>query len=50
MLGAATSAHIGVYYRAYLDVMAHWSRVLPLPILDISYEDVVHDQRVKAEK
>ena len=43
-------AHIGVYYRAYLDVMAHWSRVLPLPILNISYEDVVHDQEGKSRE
>ena len=30
--------------------MAHWSHVTPLPILDISYEDVVHDQEGKSRE
>lgn len=43
-------AHIGVYYKNYMNVMAHWSRVLPLPILDINYEDVVQDQERKSRE
>ena len=34
---------IGAYYGLYLDLMAHWRRVLPLPIYDIQYESVVAD-------
>ena len=42
--------HIGVYYKTYVDVMTHWSRVLPLPVLDINYEDLVHDQEGKSRE
>lgn len=31
------------FYRAYRRLMAHWRRVLPLPIKDIRYETLVHD-------
>ena len=34
---------IGAYYGLYLDLMAHWRRVLPLPIHEIQYESVVAD-------
>jgi len=34
---------IGAYYSLYLDLMAHWRRVLPLPFYDIQYESVVAD-------
>ena len=32
------------YYRQYERLMAHWRETLELPILDISYEEVVKDQ------
>lgn len=32
------------YYRLYGQWMAHWRAVLPLPILEIDYEDTVADQ------
>ncbi len=35
---------IGEFYRCYDNMMAHWRSVLPLPILDVQYEDVVADQ------
>jgi len=35
---------IGEFYRCYDQMMAHWKSVLPLPILDVQYEDVVADQ------
>ena len=35
--------HIGLYYREYERLMAHWKKVLPLPVLDVSYEDLVSD-------
>lgn len=34
---------IGRYYRAYVDVMRHWERVLPGRILRVQHEDVIED-------
>ncbi len=36
-------SELGTYYGFYLDLMAHWQRVLPLPIHNIQYESVVAD-------
>lgn len=36
--------HIAAYWRDYQRLMAHWCSVLPLPILDVVYEDLVADQ------
>jgi hypothetical protein len=35
---------LGEHYRAYRALMDHWRRVLPLPVFDLQYEDVVADQ------
>ncbi len=35
--------NIARYYRAYIDMMAHWDRVLPGKILRVQHEDVVED-------
>jgi tetratricopeptide (TPR) repeat protein len=35
--------HIGAYYRAYVDIMAHWDAVLPERVLRVQHEDVVAD-------
>jgi tetratricopeptide (TPR) repeat protein len=34
---------LGRYYRGYADLMDHWREVLPIPILDIDYEDYTKD-------
>jgi tetratricopeptide (TPR) repeat protein len=34
---------IAGYYRAYLDLMQHWDRVLPERVLRVSHEDLVAD-------
>lgn len=34
---------IGRYYRGYVDLMAHWDRVLPGFVLRVAHEDVVAD-------
>lgn len=34
---------MGRHYRAYLDLMRHWDRVLPGRVLRVVYEDVVED-------
>lgn len=36
--------HLGLYYREYDRLMRHWQRVLPLPMMEIGYEALVHDQ------
>jgi tetratricopeptide (TPR) repeat protein len=36
-------ADIARYYRLYVDLMAHWERILPGKILRVQYEDVVTD-------
>ena len=35
---------IAVTYRAYRRLIDHWRRVLPLPMLDVGYEELVADQ------
>lgn len=35
---------LGFYYQHYVAMMNHWRRVLPLPILDVAYEDMIADQ------
>jgi tetratricopeptide (TPR) repeat protein len=35
--------HLGQFYRQYEKLMAHWKRVIDLPILDVSYEQMVDD-------
>ncbi len=37
-------SNLGHYYRQYERLMDHWHRVVPTPILDMPYEDVVADQ------
>ena len=36
-------ADIGAYYRAYRGLMAHWHAVLPIPVHDLHYEQLVAD-------
>ena len=36
-------ADLGAYFRIYDRLMAHWRAVLPLPMLDIAYEELVSD-------
>ena len=41
---------IGVYYREYERLMAHWRRVLPRPMLEVRYEALVADQEAVSRK
>jgi tetratricopeptide (TPR) repeat protein len=34
---------IGDYYKNYNEIMQHWHKVLPIPILDVQYEMMVSD-------
>jgi len=38
------------FYKNYQRVMKHWHEALPLPILDVHYEDVVADQEGESRR
>jgi tetratricopeptide (TPR) repeat protein len=42
---AWTLENIGVRYRCYEKVMEHWKTVLPSPIHEVCYEDLVYNQK-----
>jgi len=37
-------SHLGIYYREYRRLMAHWKAVLDIPIMEINYESLIDDQ------
>jgi tetratricopeptide (TPR) repeat protein len=41
---------IGRYYRDYVQLMAHWDKVLPGKILRVQYEDVVADLETQVRR
>ncbi|MGI9381595.1 MAG: sulfotransferase [Methyloligellaceae bacterium] len=41
---------LGLYYRHYERLMDHWRAVLPAPILDVRYEDLVGAQEEKSRE
>lgn len=41
---------LGHYYKDYKRLMAHWANVLPNPIMDVAYEEVVGDIEGTARK
>lgn len=41
---ASDLAQLGAYYRQYQDLMAHWKKVLRIPILEVQYEEIVANQ------
>jgi tetratricopeptide (TPR) repeat protein len=44
MAFACSLEDIGAYYLAFEKLMAHWSRVLPLKIHEVNYEDLLKHQ------
>lgn len=36
--------------KSYRELMAHWNQVLPIPILDVRYEELVSDPKAQIEK
>jgi len=36
--------HLGLAYRGYRKVMDHWRNVLPMPVLEVAYEQVIAGQ------
>jgi hypothetical protein len=41
---------VGRYYRAYVDIMAHWETVLPGRILRVQHEDVIDDLEAQVRR
>jgi tetratricopeptide (TPR) repeat protein len=41
---------LGKFYREYERLMAHWRTALPLRLLDVSYEELVHDQEAVSRR
>jgi hypothetical protein len=37
---------IGVHYHQYKRLMGHWKQVLSLPILEVSYEELISEQEI----
>lgn len=42
--------HLGFYYREYQRLMRHWQAVLPIPMLNVVYEDLVADQEAATRR
>ena len=36
--------HLGIYYKQYTGLMAHWRSVLRMPMLELRYEDLIANQ------
>jgi len=43
-----TQETLGRYFQGYVDLMAHWAKVLPVEVYDLSYEDLVRDQEAQS--
>jgi hypothetical protein len=50
MTHAATLDDIAFYYHQYTRLMEHWRRVLPTPIHEVVYEEMVADQEAMSRK
>jgi tetratricopeptide (TPR) repeat protein len=43
-------AHLGHFYRLYEKLMAHWKSVIDLPMLEVSYEEVVANPEAQSRR
>ena len=43
-------AHLGHHYREYERLMAHYTRVLPLPLFELRYEELTADQEAVSRR
>ena len=41
---------VGAYYKAYVDLMEHWDKVLPGFVLRVQHEDVVNDLETQVHR
>ncbi len=42
--------HLGLYYREYERLMAHWAQVLPVPVFELDYEELTADQEAVSRR
>jgi tetratricopeptide (TPR) repeat protein len=42
--------HLGRYYRGYRRLMEHWAAVLPVPVFELSYEELTADQEAVSRR
>ena len=47
---ASDLGDLGSYYRQYERLMTHWRETVTLPLLEVSYEEVVADQEATSRK
>ncbi len=47
---ATNLENIGHFYNEYQRLMQHWKQVTNIPILDVSYEDMIRDSETTARK
>jgi tetratricopeptide (TPR) repeat protein len=47
---ASNKEHMADRFQQYLRIMEHWRAVLPVPLLEVSYEDTVADLETVARK
>lgn len=47
---AYEQSNLGEYYNDYLKLMAHWRKVLKIPMLELNYEDLINDQQRVSEE
>ncbi|MFK5950366.1 MAG: sulfotransferase [Methylococcales bacterium] len=43
-------SNLGIFYKGYLKLMAHWRKVLQLPFIEINYEDLIAGQEQVSRK
>jgi tetratricopeptide (TPR) repeat protein len=42
--------HLGLFYREYERLMAHWTRVLPVTVFELSYEELTANQEAASRR
>jgi tetratricopeptide (TPR) repeat protein len=47
---ASDLVNLGAYHRRYQGLMAHWKKVLRVPILEVQYEELVANQEEETRK
>ena len=47
---ATDLTNLGLYYREYLRLMAHWRKVLRVPMLDLQYEELVRNPEEQSRR
>ena len=47
---AGDLTNLGTYYQGYERIMTHWRNVLPLPMLEVDYEEMVGDHETMCRR